>query len=195
MAARIRFGPHAVISAVSKGTLSVIESAMDAAGILTGPVITSTQRTPLAQAKAMAYNLDKPGGVAEARRLYREPGQRVIDVWEKERKAGRSFESCVVLMAAKIMELGPALVSHHCADPDVVNVLDIDPSSIPDEATEEFLTALRSDRRVTKLLLPSDGDPAFHLEVKQPVPSRAATADPAPDPSDSTDPPFDPAGP
>jgi hypothetical protein len=73
-------------------------------------------------------------------------------------------------MEAKIIELGPTSVSHHAADPKVLNVFDVAPSSIADKMAFEM--AVRADRRVSKFLLPPN-DPGYHLEIPQPPASVA----------------------
>lgn len=177
MAERIRYADGAIPADVSQHTLGVLFAAMRASSV-EAITITSTQRSALQQARVMINNLLRPNGLAKSRMLYREPGQKVIDVWEQMRSQHASLDQILHAMVRKIEELGPATVSHHCADPRLLNVLDIAPSSIPEPKREAFITALQSDQRVAKLLLPSQGDPAFHLEIPQP--QTAAVPDSAP---------------
>ena len=65
-------------------------------------------------------------------------------------------------MTAKIIEIGPANVSRHCADFNVLCVVDIAPSSIQNKT--KFVAAFKADKRVSKYFLPPS-DPAYHLEI------------------------------
>ena len=58
----------------------------------------------------------------------------------------------------------PGNVSHHAADPKVLNVVDIAPTSIANTAA--FEAAVAADPRV-KLFLKPPADPAYHLEIPQ----------------------------
>ena len=69
-------------------------------------------------------------------------------------------------MENKINELGPGNVSHHCSDPNEVNVIDIDPKSIKNPS--EFESKVREHIDI-RLLTPKDKDPAYHLEIPQPI--------------------------
>lgn len=130
-----------------------------------GCTITSTQRTPHDQARAMYQLLIGPSGVPHARKLYRLPGQQVVDVFADAHAAGMSMETTIALMAKRIAEVGPANVSRHCADPNLVNVLDVAPSSLQD-GWEKLADVARRDSRVGKVLCPPN-DPAVHLEIPQ----------------------------
>jgi hypothetical protein len=164
----IRYTADADPSVVSARSVAVLETAMSVAG-LSSIVVTSTQRTTLRQARIMVTNMLKPNGVEQARKLYRAPGQRVIDLFVELRELKVPVDRIIAECAALITQLGPATVSHHCADPSVRNVLDIAPSSIPVECTDRFVTALQSNSLVSKVLLPSNGDPAIHVEIEQAV--------------------------
>lgn len=136
--------------------------------------ITSVARIPAEQAAAMWENLNGPPplkGIAAERHLYLEPGNRVIDVYEQN--SSLPAAQVIALMTARIIEIGPGLVSHHCGDPSKITVFDIGPSTVkPPESLPAFEAALTEavkDGRLSKFLSPSNGDPALHIErlVKQ----------------------------
>ena len=104
-------------------------------------------------------------GVAEQKRLYGRYGDQVIDAYVAAKAEGKSEMEIRAAMVAKINELGPTNVSKHLADPNVLNVIDVSPNSIADR--EAFEAAVRADPRVSKFLTPSDGDPAYHIEIPQ----------------------------
>ncbi len=132
----------------------------------TSALITSTVRTPADQARIM-YNNIVSYGVAHQKNLYGAGGDAVIDVYVARRDAGANAISIRQAMEAKINELGPGSVSRHCSDPSVLQVVDIAPSSIQNEA--QFIAALQAAKtagRVSKYILPP-GDPAYHIEIPQ----------------------------
>lgn len=74
----ISYGANADRAAISETTLEILRRvgrASDNYEIF----ITSTARTPYDQARIMYNNIVR-NGIAEQRRTYREPGQRVLDV-------------------------------------------------------------------------------------------------------------------
>ena len=63
-----------------------------------------------------------------------------------------------------------ANVSKHSSDPNVLNTLDIAPSSLSNGAA--FENSLRSDTRITgrtggRVLGPRNSDPAYHVQIAQ----------------------------
>jgi hypothetical protein len=129
--------------------------------------ITSTARTPESQAQAMYRNIEKQG-VAAQKKLYGKYGDQVIDAYVSAKRAGLSREQTLQAMVGRINTLGPSNVSRHLADPTRLNVVDIAPSSIPLSKRAAFEQALRKDPDISKFLGPSNNDPAFHVEIKQP---------------------------
>lgn len=160
----LNFGTHADASIISEYTIKVLKELLNKAGESSAK-ITSTARTPERQAKVMKANIER-FGVAHQKRLYSNPGDQVIDAYVQAKNAGKSSGEIVSAMKEKILELGPMRVSRHCADPAVLQVLDIAPSSIRND--QKFVDAIEADRRVSKLLKPPR-DPAFHLEIPQSV--------------------------
>ena len=158
----VNFGPNANASVVSAYTLQVLKECLAAAGE-TSATITSTSRTPHDQARAM-YNNIVSLGVASQKRLYGAGGDRVIDAYVASKAAGKSRAEILADMEATIRAVGPSRVSKHCADPAVLGVIDVGPSSITNDA--QFIAAVSGDSRVSNFLRPPD-DPAYHLEVPQ----------------------------
>jgi hypothetical protein len=164
MPVEIKFGPNAVQENVTNFSLKVLEDILQAAG-LNSALITSTARTPADQARVMYANIVKTG-VAKQKQLYAAAGDLVIDEYVKAKKAGKTEVEIKAAMEAKIISVGPTRVSHHAADPNVLCVFDVAPSSIAKKAA--FEKAVRADKRVKKFILPPV-DPAYHLEIPQPT--------------------------
>jgi hypothetical protein len=163
MPVEIKFGPKAVKENVTNFSLKVLEDILQAAG-LNSALITSTARTPADQARAMYDNIVGTS-VEKQKQLYAAAGDAVIDEYVKAKKAGKTAVEIKAAMEAKIIALGPTSVSHHAADPNILCVFDVAPSSIAKKA--EFEKAVKADKRVKKFLLPPV-DPAYHLEIPQP---------------------------
>src|SRR5262249_46288834 len=93
--------------------------------------VTSTVRTPLQQATAMYNNLEQNKAGS---RNYMPPGMAVIAVYDSLKAAGiTDGPTIIAAMVAKIEEVGPYNVSHHCADATTwasLQVVDVDPNSI-----------------------------------------------------------------
>jgi len=160
----INFGPNAKAADVSPYSLGVLRDVMNAANVAT-LTISSTQRSPGDQARVMYNNLEGQG-VAAQRKLYKPPGQAVIDVYVAGKAANKSADEIKAEMTARINELGPMNVSHHAADPKVLNVFDVAPSSVAD--VPAFEAAAKADNRVSKFLTPPN-DPGLHFEIPQPA--------------------------
>lgn len=163
MPVEIKFGPNAVQQNVTNFSLKVLEDILQAAG-LSSALITSTARTPADQARVMYANIVRTG-VARQKQLYAAAGDMVIDEYVKAKRAGKTEVEIKAAMEAKIIAIGPTKISHHAADPNILCVFDVAPSSIAKKAA--FEKAVRADRRVKKFLMPPV-DPAYHLEIPQP---------------------------
>jgi hypothetical protein len=127
-------------------------------------LVSSTRRLPADQARVMYDNLEQHG-VEHGKRLYRGPGQKVIDVYAAAKLSGKSPDLVRAAMTDEIIAVGPENVSKHAADPKRLNVFDIAPSSIARKVA--FEAAVRDERRVAKFLIPPS-DPGYHLEIPQP---------------------------
>jgi hypothetical protein len=164
MPVNITFGKNAKKEFVTNFSLQVLEDILQAAG-LSSAQISSTARPPSEQARVMFNNIESTG-VAAQKRLYAAAGDSVIDEYVKAKAAKKTPTEIKAAMEAKIIEVGPTKVSHHAADPNVLCVFDVAPSSIAKKAT--FEKAVRADKRVSKFLLPPL-DPGYHLEIPQPA--------------------------
>jgi len=156
---------------VSGYSLSIIRSLMTVAGV-SDVTITSVQRTAAEQAHAMFVNCQKLGAESQFK-LYGKYGDQVIQTYVDARGARRSDGEVVAEMADKITEIGPGNVSHHCADPAKLNVIDISASRIPMNKRADFHIAIRKEPRIARFFDPftEPKDPAFHIEVPQTEPT------------------------
>lgn len=161
----ITFGSNANQAVVSEHSRTVLKGILTAAG-LGSCRITSTSRTPEDQARVM-YNNIVDHGVAAQKSLYAAAGDQVIDAYVLARNQGKSQSQIRTAMKNKIVAVGPGRVSRHCADPAVLNVIDVAPSSIADKAAfEAAVNQAVQSGRVSKFLMPPQ-DPAYHLEIPQ----------------------------
>lgn len=166
--ASIKFVPSADSSAVSEHSRQVLRDILTDAG-LASCVVTSTVRSPERQAAAMYTNIELTSAQRQ-HELYGAAGDRVIDEYQRLKPLGHGRQAIIDAMTAKINVLGPGTVSRHCADPKELNVIDIAPSSISSAA--RFVGALqraKDAQLVSKFFSPANGDPAFHVEIPQPL--------------------------
>lgn len=159
----IAFGTNADANALTPYSREVLEALLRASGHRRA-LISSTSRNPTDQARVMYDNLERHG-IAHQKELYGRGGDAVIDVYAKSKKAGKDPSRIKADMEQKIRELGPTNVSRHAADPSVLNVFDVAPSSLSNQ--RGFEQAVRGDARVKTFLVPPK-DPGYHLEIPQP---------------------------
>jgi hypothetical protein len=164
MTVEITFGKNAKKEFVTNFSLKVLEDILQAAG-LNSAVISSTARPPADQARVMFDNIQSTS-VAAQKKLYAAAGDAVIDEYVKAKAAKKTPIEIKAAMEAKIIAIGPTKVSHHAADPNVLCVFDVAPSSIAKKAA--FEKAVRADKRVQKFITPPL-DPGYHLEIPQPT--------------------------
>ena len=161
----ITFGTNANQAVVSSHSRTVVIGILTAAG-LGSCRITSTSRTPSEQARVMFNNI-VDHGVAAQKALYAAAGDAVIDAYVLARNQGKNSSQIKEAMTNKIIAIGPGKVSRHCADPAVLNVIDIAPSSITNKtAFEKAVKQAVKSKKVSKFLEPPQ-DPAYHLEIPQ----------------------------
>jgi hypothetical protein len=132
----------------------------------TNVVITSTQRTPEAQARAMLTNILNHG-VESQLRLYGPAGRQVVGVAAEGIQQHLSNDEILSNMVAEINRIGPGRVSRHSGDPRIINVIDISPRTITNR--DNFVREIRANN--INLFQPPR-DPAFHLEIRQPQPQQ-----------------------
>ena len=161
------FGPRANQSVVSTNSKRILREILNHAG-LNACLITSTSRTPADQARIMFNNI-AAHGVAAQKALYAAAGDQVIDVYVAKKAEGKNPAQIKSAMEAKIKAIGPEKVSHHCADPARLNVVDVSPASIGNKhAFENAVNVARNSGKVSRFITPNNGDPAYHLEMPQP---------------------------
>lgn len=158
----IRFGPNAKSGDVTSFSRRVLVDIMQRAG-LTRLEISSTSRSPADQARVMYNNLER-FGVAHQKSLYGPAGDRVIDVYHHGKRRGQDASTIKARMTSEIIRIGPTRVSRHAADPNILNVFDVAPSSVARK--QAFEREVRADRRVTRFIMPPT-DPGYHLEIPQ----------------------------
>jgi hypothetical protein len=164
---KIIYGPKADKIIVSDYTKQVLLDVLKKSGNKKA-IITNTARDAYNQARVM-YNNSKKYGVASQKELYGQYGDKVIDIYESSKKAGKTPEQIIKEMESKINEIGSTKVSKHAVDPRVLGVIDVAPSSIVHK--HKFLEALQKDKRVSKIEKPPK-DPAYHIEIPQPQSSQ-----------------------
>ena len=98
--------------------------------------------------------------------LYGSNGDIIVDVYDANKKAGKSPTQIKEAMKAKIDEIGIDKLSNHGGDQGKLNVFDVAPSSIDAKKKDEFITQAEADSRVSKFLKPPS-DPGFHFEIPQ----------------------------
>ena len=162
---KVTFGANAKSSDVSALSLSILKDVMTKAGV-TSCIISSTARDPFNQARVMFNNI-RSTSVAKQKALYAAAGDAVIDEFVKAQKAGKSRDETIKAMEQKIIAIGPSNVSHHAADPKVLNVFDVAPSSIPSNKKTAWEAAITANKSVAKFIFPP-ADPGYHFEIKQP---------------------------
>lgn len=150
---------------VSKKSREVITDILTSAKIASAK-ITSVQRTPAEQARAM-YGNCLATSVQKQLDLYGPYGDAVIRVFQ--RLSTKPSEQVIAAMTIEIISLGPGNVSHHCADPASLNVIDISAANMSDSQQIALEIVIRNERRIIRHFSPRTvpSDPAFHIEIPQ----------------------------
>lgn len=100
--------------------------------------VTSVSRSPRRQAEIMYQNLKGGKKMDAQKRLYGQYGDMVLNVFDEH----KSKEENIRAMEAKIEEVGPFKVSHHCGRSDSLEVFDVSITSIKN--LDHFISGLRS---------------------------------------------------
>lgn len=157
---------------MSQHTRDTLTHALDNSG---NPscVVTCRGRDAAHQARAMHDNCILHGTAAQYATYSRHdaqgnvieqlPGCRVIDVFVAD--VHKSAADTIADMTAKILEIGPSLVSKHCGDQTKLEVQDIAQSSLQNGPAFKAIL-LSHGSGVSKCL---DENGCFHVEVPQPV--------------------------
>ncbi|WP_261511315.1 hypothetical protein [Chryseobacterium paludis] len=151
----IKFGSNADESVISEKSLRILQEVGEKTKnfIIT---ITSTARDPYSQARVMYENIAKTG-IKEQRKIYKVPGQKVLDIYEISKNKNK--QETIKEMEVKIRELGATTVSKHCEDPEIMNVFDVaqtmsNPKDFKYEITLKAYKVLDENR-------------CYHIEIKQ----------------------------
>ena len=160
--ANVHFAAGISSTSTSQKSLDIIQAVMQCAGE-TDVTISSTTRTPNAQAVAM-YNNCMNLGTNHEYNLYSSFGDQVIDVYAAGKTNNYSREQIISNMTSKIFEIGPTNVSKHCADPSDLNVIDIAPTSVSD--LNAFENCILSTPGISNYFFPPF-DAGIHIEIPQ----------------------------
>ena len=140
-------------------------------------VVTSTLRTPLAQAEAMLSNIEQNRLIR-----YKWAGEEVNKLARSLRGKKIERKQIIEAMVAKIVELAKlgkeGRVSRHCVgeeEYDKCNTIDVSYCSMPYNKVEDFLRGMIAKNEVVRVIQPvSDkivgydgGEPAMHFEINQ----------------------------
>lgn len=138
-------------------------------------VVTSTLRTPLAQAEAMLSNIEQNRLIR-----YKWAGEEVNKLARQMRGQKVERKKIVEAMVAKIKELSKSgnRVSKHCVSEeeyDKCNIIDVSYLAIAEDKREGFLKAMIARKEVAKVIQPISrqlqgydaGEPAMHFEINQ----------------------------
>jgi hypothetical protein len=128
-------------------------------------IISSTYRTPAAQALSLYDNAEKYG-VSALTKLYSAVPRKVLALYDALKKSGKDKNTILSSMENFIKSLGPGNISHHSIFDTVSQAtFDILPSSVPSEKLPSLEYALKS--LAYKFILPdkSKGEPVYHVEL------------------------------
>jgi predicted chitinase len=150
-------GKTAKESALSEKTKNILREVGEASGNYY-IAITSTARTPYDQARIMYDNCQND--LAEQRRTYAAPGQKVIDVYVNNKTKSR--DAVIKLMEQKINQLGPSTVSKHLANPELLNTFDISYDNLTDKT--KFWNEMKKRLELDEMLKENK---CYHIQIKQ----------------------------
>ena len=140
-------------------------------------VVTSTLRTPLAQAEAMLSNIEQNRLIR-----YKWAGEEVNKLARQMRGQKVERKKIIEAMVAKIKELAAlgikGRVSKHCVaeeEYDKCNIIDVSFLAMAEDKREDFLKTMIARKEVAKVIQPiskqlqgyDGGEPAMHFEINQ----------------------------
>ena len=159
---------------VSAASTDILKNLLRYAGQSTA-TITSVARTPEQQGQIM-FNKAYKGTTQN----YKAPGQAVLAVYAAQTAGLTKAQilanetSIVAAMVSEIYRQGPGNVSHHCADPNTLNVVDIWQGNFPSSAQILFVQDALNTSAISRFLgpfslpgFPVAYDSVFHLEIPQ----------------------------
>lgn len=173
---KIKVTVTASVNRLGATTNKVLTEVGDKVG-LEEVVVTSTLRTPFAQAEAMLSNIEQNRLIR-----YKWAGEEVNKLARQMR--GQKVERMKIIeaMVAKIKELAKlgaeGRVSKHCVaeeEYDKCNIIDVSYLSMAEDKREDFLKAMIARKEVAKVIQPISrqlqgydaGEPAMHFEINQ----------------------------
>ena len=168
----INFRSYADATVVSCGMMRLMKESLRAAGQAKAD-ISSTIRSPKDQARAMFNNLVKQEksieqNIQDQLNEYGTSGDKVVNLFaslvknKSRQQISSDAESIKSQMEAKIIELDPYTVSHHCGDPLKLSVIDV-PTSVFGSNMQLFESYARS--RATNFLNEYRTNYCFHIEL------------------------------
>ena len=157
--ATILFNAGIDTSKVSNQSRQVLSSLLDGVGC-SRVIISSVCRTPFDQARIMHDNCVLHGASSQMD-IYKGPGEQVVQVFIDS--IHLSKDDTIAAMEAKIIALGPTTVSHHCSDPNVLEVFDLTDSSLG-SFRDAVKVAATPAAGVSKVL---DENGVLHVEIPQ----------------------------
>ena len=138
-------------------------------------VVTSTLRTPLAQAEAMLTNIENNRIIR-----YKWAGEEVNKLARTMRGQKADRKDIIEAMVVKIKELSKSgnRVSKHCVaeeEYDKCNIIDVSYLAMEEDKREDFLKAMIARKEVAKVIQPISrqlqgydaAEPAMHFEINQ----------------------------
>ena len=138
-------------------------------------VVTSTLRTPLAQAEAMLSNIEQNRLIR-----YKWAGEEVNKLARQMRGQKVERKKIIEAMVAKIKDLSKSgnRVSKHCVaeeEYDKCNIIDVSYLAMAEDKREDFLKEMIARKEVAKVIQPiskqlqgyDGGEPAMHFEINQ----------------------------
>ena len=138
-------------------------------------VVTSTLRTPFAQAEAMLSNIEQNRLIR-----YKWAGEEVNKLARQMRGQNADRKDIIEAMVVKIKELSKSgnRVSKHCVaeeEYDKCNIIDVSYLAMAEDKREDFLKAMIARKEVAKVIQPISkklqgydaGESAMHFEINQ----------------------------
>ena len=171
---QVGYGANADADVVWSQTLDVIRDGLRAAGQASA-TINSTARSPADQARAMFNNLTNPDHTTQQNidtqlGIYAAPGDAVIQVFADQvdgmtpTQITQNAGAIQTAMETEIDDQGPGNVSHHCADPAQLNVVDVGAGAF--NATNGALFVASVQGRVSRFIDERNTNGCYHLEVQ-----------------------------
>ncbi len=171
---RMKIKVTASTNRLGETTKKVLTEVGDKVG-LEEVVVTSTLRTPLAQAEAMLSNIEQNRLIR-----YKWAGEEVNKLARTMRGQKAKREDIVKAMVVKIKELAKSgsRVSKHCVaeeEYDKCNIIGVSYFAMAEDKREDFLKAMIARKEVVKVIQPISrqlqgydaGEPALHFEINQ----------------------------